>query len=451
MNKKKWGLLILCAILIFGYIKLFYKTYAKNVIAQDADYIVALDVKRITNTFIWGVITHPSRWKISTSSTVSKTDEVSFRDMVTIPDYIFGFHIKNQPNNIWYTILQIKDEKNFEKGLKQFGFETVKKDNYFCKQINIGLIKNGNEILITNSTAEEQKVYLEKVANDMFVSKQFIASEIVQQVIAAKSHAAFYIPSNNFLEKNAIVSANFDDDKILINTTLSPNPMYAFAENNFAYNSSDLFALGFTQPPAKAYELLSDTDKNNISKAINVNVDSLLLPSNKYYYLNVKNILPRVDSAISYTYDDDFNQVEKVVVNNVQEPAFNFSIVGSQVNKIFSGWQQSKKLETAADKQLFTPMPFVKSYATINADSVLNITANNYATSSTDKKFDGIFFLNLIKSKIPTDLLKYLPDDVTNVLTNIDEVNLQAQKQSNLIIFTGIFYKKKIDQPILSF
>ena len=63
MNKKRWALLVLAAILIFGYYKLFYKTYSEKAVAQNADCVVAIDVKRITNTLMWHFITTPSQWK----------------------------------------------------------------------------------------------------------------------------------------------------------------------------------------------------------------------------------------------------------------------------------------------------------------------------------------------------------------------------------------------------
>lgn len=74
-------------------------------------------------------------------------------------------------------------------------------------------------------------------------------------------------------------------------------------------------------------------------------MDSVFKQSNKYYNLDLSAIVQRTDSAITYTYDDEFNKVEKVVVNNIQEPAFNFMITGDSVSTIYTHLQRNNKLE----------------------------------------------------------------------------------------------------------
>ena len=85
MSKKKWALVLLAGLLVFGYIKLFYKTYSETSIAKSADCIVVVDVKRIINTVIWNYITTPSQWKIGKLFS-KKSDEISLKDMFVLPD-----------------------------------------------------------------------------------------------------------------------------------------------------------------------------------------------------------------------------------------------------------------------------------------------------------------------------------------------------------------------------
>src|SRR5437868_1319253 len=115
MSKKKWVLLVILAVLAFGYIKLFYKTYTVQAVAKSADCILVLDVKRITNTIIWQFITTPGQWKASSGSSKSKPG-VNWKDMVELPDYVMPFHVKDQPVNTWYLVLTVKDENNFNTG-----------------------------------------------------------------------------------------------------------------------------------------------------------------------------------------------------------------------------------------------------------------------------------------------------------------------------------------------
>jgi hypothetical protein len=447
MNKKKWALLILCGLLIFGYIKLFYKTYSESAVAKSADSIVAIDVKRITNTIIWQYITTPSLWKISSSS--AETDMVNWKDMVEIPDYVLAFHASGQPANAWYCTLQIKDAAVFTKGIQQQHFEKIDSNIYISKEAGIQFYRNDNTILLTSASLENNN--LTEIATELFLQKSYITKPDLAKVIDAKSHVALKLHAANFLQEDAILTANFDANKITIEGNVIPKKELNFIENNFNYNTTSLLTLGFTQPSTKVLALLNDSTKANISKVINVNIDSLMLQSNKWYNLNVAGIQPRADSAITYTYDDNFNKVEKVVVNNVEEPAFNFTIYGDSVSRIYNNWLSHNKLEKTNAGYLFTPMPFVKSYCKVEKENDLQVTANNYIKKTTDKKTNCIFFMNALFSKIPTSLLRYAPTDVTKAIQNFETIEMVAKKNEEKIFIQTTISKKKNDKPIWEF
>jgi hypothetical protein len=448
MNKKKWALVMLCGLLIFGYIKLFYKTYNENVVAKSADSIVAIDVKRITNTIIWQYVTTPNLWKISSSNNI-ETDIVSWKDMVEIPDYVLAFHASRQPANAWYGVLTIKDEAVFTKGIQQQHFEKIDSNVYVSKEVGIQFYKNGNSILVT--TASEEINNLTKIATELFLQKSYISKIDLAKVINAKSHVALKLHKNNFLQEDAIITANFDANKITIEGNVIPKKEFSFTENKFDYNSTSLLSLGFTQPSTNVFALLNDDTKANISKAINVNIDTLMQQTNKWYSLDVAGIKPRADSAITYTYDDDFNKVEKVVVNNVEEPAFNFTICGDSVSKIYNNWIFSTKLEKTNAGYLFTPIPFVKSYCSVENGKALQVSANNYVAKVADKKMSCIFFMDVLLSKIPTSLLKYLPNNISKPIENFEKIEVVVRKNEQGAFLKTIINKKKNDKPMWEF
>ncbi len=448
MSKKRWALLVVIVFVAFVYIKLFYKSFTVKVVVKTADCIVAVDVKRITNTLLWNIITTPGQWKnISFSS--GRKDTISWRDMVNIPDYILAFHVSGQPAGIWYMALRVKNENDFQKGLQYYHFEKTNTDEYTSKDLGIRFFKKGDEVLVTNNIAENDR-YLTAVADELFIQKEFIAEQSLQKAIDAKSHLAIYLAPGNFLKDAAVISGNFDKTKIEIKTTLTPNKQFSFTENNFSYSASSLCTLGFTQPSHAVYGLLSDSNIANFSKLLNFNADSLLLPTNKYYQLDLTAIKQRVDSAITYSYDDNFNKVEKVVVNTIQEPAFNFVISGDSADNTYRYFLRSSKFEQTAAGQLFTAMPFVKSYCSKKSEQEINITAANYQLQTLDKTFTGIFFLNILLTKIPNGLVKFLPDGLIQATANIESIQIKANKQINRIFIDCIIDKKKNNHPIIS-
>lgn len=450
MNKKKWLLLILCVILIFGYIKLFYKTYNENVIPQSADYIIAIDVKRITNTILWNIITTPSQWKLGGIFLGGGgKHEVSWRDMVKIPDYIFIFHCKNQPMNAWYTVLEIKNEKDFTEGLQHYHFEALHNNEYISEESGLHIFRNADRVLVANAMVEDKK-YPAQVANELFEQRAYVDKQTLAKTIDAQSHIATYIASNGFLNQEAIMTANFDKQKIEINSTLIPNKQYVFTENNFSYIDNALCSIGFTQPSPAVYNMLDTNSKSSISKGLSMNIDSLLLPNNQWYSIDIAGMKSRNDSAITYTYDSNFNKTEKVVVNNVQEPAFHFTIAGDSITNIYNYWQHSNKLEQTNAGQLFVPMPFTKSYCSYKQNE-LNITSANYSSVTTDKNIKCIFFIHISFSAIPKLLLNYFPDDITKAISNIESLQVVAKKNQGQIDLNIDINKKKNDLPILAF
>ena len=451
MTKKKWALIVLVMLLLLGWLKLFYKTHTENTVAKSADCIIVLDVKRITNTLIWNFITTPGQWKNSSVFSSSK-NEVGWDDMVKIPDYVFVFHAHNHPANAWYAVFQIKDKTDFNKGLQQYHFEKVatlnNQQQYFSKEQGIEIIQSGDNLLLGNNAVED-KTYINGIATELFVKKQYTAKEQLKKNVAANSHLTIQILKNNFLQEGAVITANFDKTKIVIDALLTPQKQFSFAENNFSYTSSSLCALGFTQPPTPVYDLFFDSAKTGISRVVNFNIDSLLLQSNTNYQLDIAAIQPRSDSAITYSYDDNFNPVEKVVVNNVLEPAFNFIVKGNVVANIYNYWSSSGKIEQTAAGNLFVPMPFVKSYCSKNNEQELTITSNNYHLQQTDSTVNCILFLNILLTKIPAPLLNYLPVDVMKAITNIESIKVLAKKNNGQIIVHCSFNKKKNDLPII--
>ncbi len=447
MNRKKWALLFLCGVLLFGYYKLFYKIYSESAVAKSADCVIALDVKRITNTLLWNFITTPGQWE-AVNIFKSGKKEISWKDMVEIPDYILAFHVNKQPANNWFVVLKVKDEKDFTNGLLRYHFVKKNNNEYTSKDFGLSFFKQNGKLLLTNNI-DATSNYLTQVADELFAKKLFITKTALKKAIDAKSHLAVFMAANNFLKQDGIVAGNFDKNKIEISTALLPISQYNFTENNFSFSSNSLCTMGFVQPTPALYNLLNDSSKNKISKALSINIDSFFLKSNKSYEMDIAAIKPRVDSAITYTYDDDFNKIEKVVVNNIQEPKYNFNITGDSIGNIYNYFLRSNKLEKTVSGQLFTAIPLVKSYCNIKTGNLLNISSENYLPQPEDKSISCIFFINLLLSKIPPELLKYLPDDVNKVIANIESIHLKVNKTNEQIIFNCIVKKKKNNLPIL--
>ena len=449
MTRKKWALLIFCILLLAGYFKFFYKTFTVKGVVKNADCIIAVDVKRITNTVIWNTITTPSQWK---KISFSSSGGINWKDMFRIPDYVFIFHASGQPSNAWYTVFEIKDNEDFNKGLEQYHFEKAGQQGnmqrFASLASGIEMIRYENKVMLGNA-AVSNKNYLQETATELFIKQQYTTRERLKKNTEAASHLSMQITQNDLLAGDPVVKVNFDKRKIVIDGRFDLNQSFGFTGNDFKYCDSSLCAIGFTQPPASLYKLVPDSTKMKISKLVNIDVDSLLLANNRYYDLDISGIYPRIDTAISYTYDADFNPVESKVVNNVMEPSFNFIIHGENVSQIYDRWNNSGKLEKAIDGDIFLPMPFVRSYCKKNNEKELQVVSNNYHHVNANASINCLFFMNIVPGKIPAALKTYLPAAIEKIIRNLELIQIKIQSKEKTIILDGLFEKKKNDLPVI--
>ena len=59
------------------------------------------------------------------------------------------------------------------------------------------------------------------------------------------------------------------------------------------------------------------------------------------------------------------------------------------------------------------------------------------------------FFFNILLSKIPIPVIKFLPDGIMKLITNIESLNVTAQKNKERIEVHAILNKKENDLPII--
>jgi len=452
VTKKKWILLVLFILLVAGWFKFFYKTWTNESVPENADCIIALDVKKITNTLIWNFITTPSQWKSGDWFSSDEEGKVSWDDMISLPDYVFLFHLSGEPENAFYTVVEINDQDDFEKGLKQYGFEKTATGSFASKQTGIEFIRNGNQLLVGNA-AVENKEYLEQASAALFGKKKFTSKNYLKRVIKNTGHFSLYGPMLKYLLNPVVthITGNFDGSSVNFSMPVYTQEFFQFAKFDFQHSDSSMLSMSFSMSYPALKQIIPDSSLQSISKAVNFNIDSLLLPSNLYYQLDISGIYPRIDSAISYTYDDNFNPVEKVVVNKVNEPAFIFTVTGKEVTTIYDYWKRNGQLEYSNDSSMFTPIPFVKSYCSIKNKNILTVASDGYKKTAQNRVIDNGIFLRILVTKIPPSLLIYLPASIQKLLKNIESIEAFDSYEGKRCILNLQFNKKKNDQPLISF
>lgn len=274
MKRKKWLLLIILVVFTAACFFLFFKTYSEKNIAENADHIISIDTKRITNTVIWTYITTPSLW--NPGKIFASKKEVDWKDMVRIPDYVFIFHIAGQPNNAWYTVLEVKDEDDFSEGLASYGFVYAADTKQFISnKLGLAFVRQHNKLLIGNAGIDDKNL-IAAVAEKLFIQDKHIAREKLKQNIDIPDHVAWTFSGNDIL-KSANGSAGFDKTAIHSVVNIVLNDPGNIPQSVFSKVVDIPVNLAFTQPSPALYKLIPDSSKQKASRWLNFDIDSLFL------------------------------------------------------------------------------------------------------------------------------------------------------------------------------
>ncbi|MCH5596942.1 hypothetical protein [Niabella ginsengisoli] len=265
--------------------------------------------KKIANTIIWSYITTPSQWK-KMSPFKKKKKGTDWKELVTLPDYIFAFHVKDQPINAWYTVLEIKNPESFIKDISKLDFKKIKGTERYASSVHgIEFMQNGKQLLIANASVKNKNLMAD-VATDLLEKGNHIERQKLSENINAKAHLSWRFLGNGSV-KNADGIVHIDKSQINATLNLAFDNQSIIQQKIFQVSDSALLSLAMMRPPVFVYKLIPQEVKQKLSRLINFNIDSLFQPGINYWQSEIAGFTKKVDTAISYDYDADFNPVEK--------------------------------------------------------------------------------------------------------------------------------------------
>lgn len=323
MKKKLFAVfLLLCA---FGiYFVFFHKDKTLKFVPESADLLILIDVKKVVRQTAWSFVSHPSQWGKSSKSE-SLLSSLS-NSGLKIPDYLQVFHLKSNQIAIWHTVLEIEKPKEFLIFLKKHQFRKIEqnlfqRDHYVLKVV-------GKKCLLGNSRAGFP--FLENTLlkdNNNLLN----ANDWINDSPASLSYLT--------AEKSQNFSIDFTDDEIEIKNGLDDDSL------------TDLLHLLEKQTNFLEAEL----DSKNIKAFANY-FDKDFGDSTGIVKFKTSAELQQVkDTIITYTYDDDFNEIEEKSFQKVVQPNYVISFQSSQPAKT---WEYFKNKKWINSEEQFTIIPF---------------------------------------------------------------------------------------------
>ncbi|MDF2551866.1 MAG: hypothetical protein K0R77_1141 [Chryseobacterium sp.] len=323
--KKKYIFLVIVFLLAAAvYLLLFHKDKTLKFIPENADVVVLVDVKKVTRQYISELIAHPSQWF---KSDKKGKDKMSLnKSGMKIPDFIQIFHLKNTQFGDWYTIVELEDETQFSQYLKQNKF--IKSGEKLFRKDGLFISIEGAACILGTSNA---------------------AFEDIRKSLLSDS-------KNNILNANQLInnsdgSISFISGSKISNFSISLNSDEIEVANS---GNTNTFTSLISKLEQKTQFLSAELDEKNVKNGLqffNKDVKDSLQIS----YFKTNSELEEVnDTIITYGYDDDFNETEKVSYQKIIQPNFIISLQSLNPYKTWNFFQNKKWIN---DQNQFTAIP----------------------------------------------------------------------------------------------
>lgn len=382
--KKK--LFVLVFLLLAGtvYFVFYYQKDTKIFSPKEADAIILIDTKKLTREYVYSLVGHPSLWFGS-----KKKNTISFRKSgVEIPDFLQVFHLKNTKVSNWYSVFELEDRKTFLLFLKQQKFTDLGNQMFRKGQVVIKIFEKN---LIIGSSSDD----FERINNQLFHSSQA-----------------------NLFDADALVTNGLGS--IILNTKKGSHNLSVELRHDEIEirNQSDSYDTSPVLSKLLQTDSFLETELNaeNI-KSFSSIFDETFADSSSINQMKASVHLEEVnDTIITYSYDDNFNEVEKKTFQKITQPNYiiDFQSLNPEKTELYF---ENKKWINAQNQ--FTAIPFQPNLITQNR--------KGFEIKSTRKPVQQSFNLNenyiFVKNNpLLLSFLKTLSSKEKKMISDIDYI-----------------------------
>ncbi|MCQ4140501.1 hypothetical protein [Chryseobacterium sp. EO14] len=321
--KKKLFAFVLLLFAGMMYFVFYHKQNTKIFSPKEADAVILIDTKKLTRQYVYSLVGHPSLWFGS-----KKKNTISFRKSgVKIPDFLQVFHLKNSKVSNWYSVFELEDRKTFLSFLKQQKFTDLGNQMFRKDQVFIKIL--GKNCIFGTSDIDFDRVNVQLSNNsqvNLFDADTLVTNGLGSIILNTKKGS-----------HNLSVELRHDEIEIR-NQSDSYDPSPAISK----LLKTDSF-------------LETELDAENI-KNFSSFFDKTFADSSSINQMKASVHLEEVnDTIITYSYDDNFNEVEKKTFQKIIQPNYIIDFQSLNPEKTELYFQNKKWIN--AQKQ-FTAIPF---------------------------------------------------------------------------------------------
>ena len=360
--KKKYIFLVIIILLSVGvYFVLFHKDKSLKYIPENADIVVLVDIKKAKRQYISSYIAHPLKWfeeKNGAKNKISVTDSG-----LEIPDFLQIFHLNNTKISEWYTVLEVNDKEKLSAFLKDRKFINDGKGTFKNNQLFVKI--NGEKCIVGTSDLNFNNIgkpFSQKFRNNVLNADSFMDDGLGSISFISE------LRTQNF-------SIDLKDDEIEIKNKQN--------STNFESLISDLYK--------KTQFLEAELDSENIKKIGSVFKQNLIDSASVNHLKMSANLTQVNDTIVSYKYDDNFNEIEKISYQKIVQPDYEIVLQTSNPEKAWTYFQNKKWINA---KNQFTAIPFQPNLISVNKNHISIKSTRKSVKINETKNQNYIFIKN---------------------------------------------------------
>jgi len=392
-------------VLITGWLYFTYKPKVTTPIPSYADTIFCMDVTNLRNKLLKEYLSG------------QKFDSNSFFDLrkigLKVPSYVIGFTCLQESPATIFTSFEIKNLtqtlawfdslENMSKYTKEESENLTHYTNP-SKTVRFSIDDNNSRLLcsVGLATKNHQRVY-----NSVFNKKNIFPTSHprLKEIRQSEEIGFIWLKQGERIEQESKLILSFNDSNVSLNGSLFLRKEYQFQDTNkiiIPMKESKAYLSFYGGKSKLINEIAKQVNRKSFEKVTNMNFDSILYYSDNSVSFHYYDSEIKTDSVITYEYDEDFNKIEKLMLDSTLHPIFDLLI--TEKNKgLFSYFENDSIIKSVNGKDVFTPYPFSTVYAT-KRNGVLLATADS--TNYLETTFPSVFEIHVNCPKIAPEILQ---------------------------------------------
>ncbi len=395
-------------------------------VPSTATELIHVNLRKFEQQLLTDFVTHPFAY--IRLKTAKKKRKRSFLKEIDLPKNVLFYKNHSNFKGAWYSnVVNVKDSTSFSSYLEGENFtKTAHADLTVFSKKNLFVALKGKRLILIFKYNKQADVL--RAATSIFNETNFLpkTAPLLAALSNTKSVMYYASGSSNFLE--ADFKKRFFEIHGVLASDLFKSEVQAesvatsVASMSFVLNKK---GTGFS----RIKQFVNNTKFNEIT---HLSVDSIFNKWSGAVNFELTSINTKLDTIVSYDYDDDFNKVEKVSTQKVVQPNFSLLMKSENRNALFDYLLEERAVQMVEEDTLFVSMPLYRLYAQSIGNS-LYISSN---------KNEGLQSKEGIKSKLTAffDVEKYLKNQLeffqlpaeNKLLKQLQSVSIQLSEENNL-------------------